>query len=74
MGWPVVCSDVYPYRTDDPPVLRVPDDEGAWLGALGRLIGDAQLRRAQGEALHGWLHRHYLVEHYADAWFRAIFD
>ena len=74
MGWPVVCSDVYPYRTDDPPVLRVPNTEDAWLDALGRLIGDARLRRSQGEALHGWLRRHYLLEQHAEAWFHAIFD
>ena len=74
MGWPVVCSDVYPYRTDDPPVLRVPDDEQAWLDALRSLIGNAALRRAQGQALHDWLQRHYLLEHHVDHWFHAIFD
>ncbi|WP_287927369.1 glycosyltransferase [Diaphorobacter sp.] len=74
MGWPVVCSDVYPYRTDAPPVLRVPDDDTAWLAALRRLAGDAALRRSQGDALHGWLNQRYRLEHHADAWFHAIFD
>ena len=74
MGWPVVCSDVYPYRTDAPPVLRVSNDDAAWLAALRRLAGDAALRRVQGDALHGWLNQHYRLEHHADAWFHAIFD
>lgn len=74
MGWPVVCSDVYPYQTDNPPVIRVPDDEDAWLQALRRLIDDGQLRHAQGRSLHSWLQQHYLLERHVDAWFHAIFD
>jgi glycosyltransferase involved in cell wall biosynthesis len=74
MGWPVVCSDVYPYRTDAPPVLRVPDDDDAWLGALRGLIADAGLRQAQGRALHGWMQKNYTLERHAEGWFHAIFD
>lgn len=74
MSWPVVCSDVYPYQSDDPPVLRVPNDHDAWLEALGRLIRDAELRRAHGQALNDWLHRHYVLDNHAGAWFQAIFD
>ena len=74
MGWPVVCSDVYPYQTGNPPVLRVPDDGGAWLDALRRLIANAGLRQAQGRALHGWLQASYTLERHADDWFHAIFD
>lgn len=74
MGWPVVCSDVYPFRTDDPPVLRVPNDTGAWLAALERLIGDAGFRQAQGDALHRWVRKNYMIERHVEHWFRAIFD
>ncbi|WP_312758139.1 glycosyltransferase [Pulveribacter sp.] len=74
MGWPVVCSDVYPYQSDDPPVLRVPNEDNAWLQALERLIRDAELRRAHGQALNDWLHQHYVLDNHADAWFHAIFD
>lgn len=73
MGWPVVCSDVYPYQADNPPVLRVPDDDGAWLDALGRLIADAGFRHTQGQALHDWLQARYTLERHAEDWFRAIF-
>ena len=74
MGWPVVCSDVYPYQTDSPPVLRVPDDDVAWLDALGRLMADAGLRRAQGQTLNAWLQDKYTLERHAKDWFRAIFE
>ncbi len=72
MGWPVVCSDVYPFRTANPPVLRVPNDEQAWLSALRRLMDDPQLRRAQGHALHEWLQRNFLLEHHVEAWRKAL--
>ena len=74
MGWPVVCSDVYPFQTENPPVFRVSNDEEDWLNALNRLIQDPELRRTQGEALHAWLLRHYTIEAHADNWFHAIFD
>lgn len=74
MGWPVVCSDVYPFRTDDPPVLRVPNQHQAWMDALRPLLQDAALRQRQGQALHDWQQQHYQVQHHVDAWFHAIFD
>lgn len=74
MGWPVVCSDVYPFRTDDPPVLRVLNQHQAWMEALRPLLQDAALRRRQGQALHDWQQRHYQVQSHVDAWFHAIFD
>ena len=74
MGWPVVCSDVYPYRTMNPPVVAVPNDEQAWITALRNLINDPGLRQAQGQALHDWQQQHYLLENHVDAWFHAIFE
>ncbi len=74
MGWPVVCSDVYPFRTDDPPVLRVPNQHQAWMDALRSLLQDTALRQHQGQALHDWQQRYYQVQQHVDAWFHAIFD
>lgn len=73
MGWPVVCSDVYPFRTDNPPVLRVPNNEAAWLQALRGLMTNAELRRTQGAALHAWQQENYRLEKHVDAWFQAVF-
>ena len=74
MGWPVVCSDVYPFQTMNPPVVAVPDNEQAWITALRNLIKDPGLRQAQGQALHDWQQQHYLLENHVDAWFHAIFE
>lgn len=74
MGWPVVCSDVYPFRTSSPPVARVSNDPAEWLAAIRSLMNSHALRTQQGKALNDWLGSHYWLEHQADAWFSAIFD
>lgn len=74
MGWPVVCSDVYPFRTSSPPVTHVSDDAGQWLMAIRALIDNHALRAQQGKALNDWLTSHYWLEHQADTWYSAIFD
>jgi glycosyltransferase involved in cell wall biosynthesis len=74
MGWPVVCSDVYPYRSQNPPVLRCGDDVAEWLGALRRLIQDEGLRHRMGEQLHQWVQANFLLKDKAGDWMRALFE
>ena len=73
MGWPVICSDVYPYRTDDPPVIRCGNDPQEWMAAIQNLLQDSQLRRSMGERLHAWVYRNYLTENRVKEWMQAIF-
>jgi glycosyltransferase involved in cell wall biosynthesis len=72
MGWPVVCSDVYPYRTDNPPVLRVKNNPLEWVEAI-RSLYDTKLRHSKAEALHQWVISRYRLEVNADTWYRSIF-
>lgn len=74
MGWPVVCSDVYPFRTDDPPVMRVSNDAGDWISALEKLIDSENLRSKLGSQLNHWVKTRYALGVHTDAWFNAIFD
>lgn len=74
MGWPVVCSDVYPFRTDDPPVRRVSNDAGEWIAALDALIASDTLRNDMGKQLNHWVKTRYALSVHTDAWFKAIFD
>lgn len=74
MGWPVVCSDVYPFRTDDPPVLRVSNEVDAWITALEQLIANESLRADLGTRLNHWVKARYALTVHTDAWFNAIFD
>ena len=72
MGWPVVCSDVYPYRTDNPPVLWVKNDPIEWVNTI-RSLYDNKLRHAKAEALYQWVMSRYLLEHNSKKWFKSIF-
>lgn len=74
MGWPVVCSDVYPFRTGNPPVLRVTNECDAWIDALDSLLSDAELRQSLGDGLNRWVKSNFALSQHVDAWFHAIFD
>lgn len=74
MGWPVVCSDVYPFQTDDPPVRRVSNDVSEWIAALESLIASDALRTGMGKQLNHWVKTRYALSVHTDAWFKAIFD
>jgi glycosyltransferase involved in cell wall biosynthesis len=74
MGWAVVCSDVFPYRTMDPPVIRCADDAAAWVDALRRLVQDEGLRHQMGEDLHAWVQNHFLLKNRTTEWQSAIFN
>lgn len=74
MGWPVVCSDVYPFRTENPPVLRVPNEKEAWIESVRRLIDDVDLRLEMGRQLNQWVSDHFYLSKNTSKWFSAIFD
>lgn len=74
MGWPVVCSDVFPYRTENPPVIRVANESNAWIDALQRVIDNPALRREIGQGLNHWVKSRFALSLHVDAWFHAIFD
>ena len=74
MGWPVVCSDVFPYRTLNPPVIRCANDPAEWIGALRKLMADQRLRHQMGEQLHQWVNDNFMLVDKAQDWMKAIFD
>lgn len=74
MGWPVVCSDVYPFQTDNPPVFRVANQSEAWIAALRRLIDDADLRQRMGQDIHQWVRDRFFLTGNTPRWQQAIFE
>lgn len=68
MGWPVVCSDVFPYRSDDAPVIRCSPDVDEWLIALRKLIADRELRLRMGQELHDWVNAKFLLSNTVKKW------
>jgi glycosyltransferase involved in cell wall biosynthesis len=73
MSWPVVCSDVYPYQTNNPPVIRVKPTVSEWLDALNVLIDDEPKRRQLGSELKHWVVSQYTIENWAQDWQKALF-
>jgi len=73
MGWPVVCSDVYPFRSDDPPVVRLGNQSTDWIAALRQLMASRAERRRLGTQLHDWVEQRYFISKRTDAWMQAIF-
>lgn len=72
LGWPVVCSDVAPYRQG--PVTRVPNKASAWIQAIRERIHEPSALAAEGERLRQWVLEHYLLEGHLDLWLGAIFS
>lgn len=71
LGWPVICSDIFPYQTDDAPVARVPNITEAWLEAIRERIHDLEATYAEGDKLRRWVDRYWLDER-AGQWFDAL--
>lgn len=72
MGWPVICSDVYPYRTGEPPVTRVTDNPAAWITQIRRLAANPAARAAEGERLRAWVDHDYWLEDHMGEWLAAF--
>lgn len=72
LGWPVICTDVYPYRTNDAPVTRVPNEPDAWIEAVRAHLADLDGTAAKGDALRQWVLRHYILEDHLDEWLNAL--
>jgi glycosyltransferase involved in cell wall biosynthesis len=74
MTWPVVCSDVYPYQTNNPPVFRCGHDIKEWVNALERLINDEELRVEMGSKLRLWVVENYSLDVWKKDWSTALFN
>lgn len=74
LGLPVVCTDIYPYRSDDAPVTRVANETAAWVEAIRARVHDLDATAREGDVLRQWVRQRYLQSHHLDAWFKALTD
>lgn len=72
LGWPVVCSDIYPYQTNDAPVIRVANDKAAWLAAIRQILADPAALQKAGDELKAWVQQYYLLDDHLGEWFSAL--
>ena len=70
-GYPVVCSDLEPYR-GDLPVTRVRNRTRDWIEAIRMHLADRPASMAAGQALREAVRRDWMLEGAGlDAWRRA---
>lgn len=72
LGWPVICTDIYPYRTNNPPVTRLPNEAGLWIESIRAKVNRPDLLAQEGDALRLWVEQHYKLEDYLDQWLAAV--
>ncbi|MFC5303292.1 glycosyltransferase [Azospira restricta] len=72
LGWPVVCTDIYPYRSGNPPVTRLANDAAAWIDCIRSKIRDRDALAEEGEALRAWVRASYLLEDHLGLWLDAL--
>jgi glycosyltransferase involved in cell wall biosynthesis len=72
LGWPVICTDIYPYQTNNPPVVRVENTKMAWVEAILTAASQPELLKQQGAELRQWVLENYTLDLHAEIWFKAI--
>lgn len=72
LGWPVICTDIYPYRTNNPPVIHVQNQVDEWVAAIRQILADKAALADAGSALKAWVRQHYMLEDHLDDWLEAM--
>ncbi len=72
LGWPVVCTDIAPYRDYDAPVRRVPNDTKAWVEAIMAYADDLDAAAQAGDRLKQWVMKHFILEDHLEEWVSAL--
>jgi glycosyltransferase involved in cell wall biosynthesis len=70
LGWPVVCSDITPYR--NAPVTRVSNNVNHWIKAIREKVNEPDALVKEGQVLKQWVLDNYLLEDHLDQWLEAI--
>lgn len=74
LGYPVVCTDIYPYREGSPPVTRLPNEPSLWIDAVLQKVADPECLAREGDALREWVSANFWLEHHLPAWQKALFE
>ena len=72
LGWPVVCTDIEPYR--GAPVRCVKNKAGEWIAAIREHLHEPDAARQAGANLRSWVLDHWMLEDHLDEWTAALTD
>lgn len=67
LGYPVLCTDVEPYR-GNLPVTRVPNQPEQWIAWIRALLADRAALKASGDALKAAIWRDWTLDTGLDDW------
>lgn len=70
LGYPVICSDIEPYRGDYP-VARVKNDAKSWENAIREHVADLDELARRGDALRDYVRANWMLEDHLDDWLKA---
>lgn len=68
LGWPVICSDITPYRSYDAPVIRVSNDTEAWVEAIQQALSSTKTLQDSGDKLRQWVLDEFILEDHIQEW------
>ena len=74
LGWPVIATDIYPYQTNNPPIVRVENEPEQWINAIRTALSDTVSLHKAGDGLKAWVLEHYILEDHLDEWLSALTD
>ena len=72
LGWPVICTDIFPYQQKNPPVCRLPNQPEAWIKAIRERISEPDALAWEGSALRAWVLEDWILEQHVDEWLDAL--
>ena len=70
LGWPVVCTDIEPYR--GAPVHCVRNRPEEWVAAIRENLHDLSAARQAGSKLRKSVRDHWMLEDHLDEWLAAL--
>ncbi len=72
LGYPVICTDIFPYQTGDAPVTRLPNDAKRWIEAIHDKVGNLDALAREGDQLRQWVLENYMLDQHIHAWYEAL--
>jgi glycosyltransferase involved in cell wall biosynthesis len=72
LGWPVICTDIYPYQTDDAPVTLIDNQTERWVGAIRDALANPDKLHHSGDRLKKWVLDNYIIEEHLNEWMSAL--
>jgi len=72
LGWPVICTDIYPYRSYDAPVTRVINEKQAWIDAIEHALSSPTTLQNAGDKLRQWVLDNFMLEDHIQEWEMAL--